>query len=168
MSAQMPIAPCLLTRDNFGKHFPRVVDIMLKHTEYMKAQVRLMGLILPTSAFFKKEETRYLHIFAHTFYAHRLAAVREVLQNSSDAGTTELRVSAENPPAVSQCCLCSGFADCVESLTCVCVMSSLHRQSPTWNNWRPRLTLCALRTRVVGALRISTEPTRFAPSTFCR
>lgn len=73
---------------------------MLKHKEYMNAQVLQMGLILPTSAFFAKEETRYTNIFAHTYSAQKLAAIREVLQNSSDAGTSELRLSAENPKTV--------------------------------------------------------------------
>lgn len=60
-------------------------------------RIEELGFVVPTRTFFQNEERRYTNIFSDDpYYSSRLAAPRELLQNSSDAGTDRLDVVTVN------------------------------------------------------------------------
>lgn len=59
----------------------------------MSHQLASLGFVMPTRTFFENEERRYTNIFSmNTLHSSRLAAPRELLQNSSDAFTDRFAV----------------------------------------------------------------------------
>ena len=81
-----------LNKDCLAVRFTELTGLMVAHRTNAVSQLQKMGYVVPTEAFFQREELRYTSIFDHSNKAQALAAAREVLQNSSDAGTDRLDV----------------------------------------------------------------------------
>lgn len=71
----------------------------LEHHNVTQKAIRNLGAVAPSNDFWKKEELRYSGIFHKN--SNILASVREVLQNSSDAGTDHLDIVYKDLDGIS-------------------------------------------------------------------
>ena len=68
---------------------PLLCQMLEEHKVHTSEQLVSLGFVMPTAEFFKRDEYRYFGILPHSANPSRLAAVRELLQNCSDASTEE-------------------------------------------------------------------------------
>lgn len=73
---------------------PFLVSGVRQQEEQNFATLSSLNIVVPSNRFFLKEELRYTSIFKHFYGCKALAAVREITQNSNDAGTSRLDVKA--------------------------------------------------------------------------
>lgn len=84
----------LLDDEAVTRHMPRFLVKIKDHHVSTMAALRQMGAVIPGNVFWEREDQRYLDIFPQ--HSTLLAPIREMLQNSSDAKTTELVINCHD------------------------------------------------------------------------
>ena len=72
--------------------FSTLLGKIQEHHQQVTRKIQKMGAVVPSPTFWEKEELRYVHIMPHSS-SKIVAPIREILQNSSDAGTRSLDIA---------------------------------------------------------------------------
>jgi len=80
---------------SLGSYLGCLTDKILAHCKSTVLELGRLGFVAPSATFFQRELSRYVNILRHASCPY-LVSAREVIQNSSDAGTTSLDIDTIN------------------------------------------------------------------------